>query len=109
MKRMHLAFQPSLVSLIVFGIAGALWLSGSVAAAEPPSDTKVAVAEAGGDGALFAAFVPGSAPPSLHELSFSGRLSAAGRRRASAHHERKARRRRSRSHCGKMQHLSSGS
>ena len=79
MKRLHLAFQPSLAGLIVFGIAGALWLSRSVAAAEPPAEKKVAAADASGDGALFAAFVPGSAPPSLHELPFSGRLSPAGR------------------------------
>ena len=58
MKRLHLVFQPSLAGLIVFGIAGALWLSRSVAAAEPPAEKKVAAADASGDGALFTAFVP---------------------------------------------------
>jgi hypothetical protein len=58
MKRLHLAFQPWVATLIAFGIAGALWLSGSVAAAEPPAEKKIAAAEASGDGALFTAFVP---------------------------------------------------
>jgi len=57
MKRWHIEFQPSLAALIVFGIAGALWLSRPVAA-EPPAEKKVAAAETSDDGALFTAFVP---------------------------------------------------
>jgi len=57
MKLLRLVFQPWLASLMVLGIAGALWLSRPVAAAEPPAARKVAAAAAGDDGALFTAFV----------------------------------------------------
>jgi hypothetical protein len=58
MKLLRLVFQPPLASLMVLGIAGALWLSRSVAAAEPPAGENVVAAVASDDGALFTAFVP---------------------------------------------------
>ncbi len=58
MKLLRLLFQPPLASLMVLGIAGALWLSRSVAAAEPPAGENVVAAVASDDGALFTAFVP---------------------------------------------------
>jgi hypothetical protein len=58
MKLLRLVFQPSLASLMVLGVAGALWLSRSVAAAEPPGGENVVAAVASDDGVLFTAFVP---------------------------------------------------
>ena len=58
MKLLRLVFQPSLASLMVLGIAGALWLSGSVATAGPPAEEKAVPATTSDDGALFSAFVP---------------------------------------------------
>jgi hypothetical protein len=58
MTLLRLVFQPPLASLMVLGIAGALWLSRSVAAAEPPAGENVVAAVASDDGALFTAFVP---------------------------------------------------
>lgn len=57
MRRFSIATQVSLITLVVFGIAGGLWFSGPLDAAEPPAKKDGAVA-ASGDGSLFTAFVP---------------------------------------------------
>jgi hypothetical protein len=57
MKHAFVVPRLFLASLMVAGIAGALWLSRSVAAAEPPVGGKTVLASAGDDGALFTAFV----------------------------------------------------
>ena len=57
MKRAFVITRLFLASLMVASIAGSMWLSRSVAAAEPPAAKKVGVAAAGDEGALFTAFV----------------------------------------------------
>src|SRR5258708_40344168 len=53
----HVLTRFGLASLIVAGIAGAMWFSLSIGAAEPPLP-KALPAPTGGDGALFTAVVP---------------------------------------------------
>ncbi len=57
MKRAHVLTGFGLASLIVAGIAGAMWFSLSMGAAEPPLPKALPAATAG-NGALFTAFVP---------------------------------------------------
>ena len=57
MKRAHVLTRFGLASLIVAGIAGAMWFSLSMGAAEPPLPKALPGATAG-NGALFTAFVP---------------------------------------------------
>jgi len=57
MKQDRVVTHFCLASLIVTVIAGVLWFSHSVAAAEPPASKAVSAAAAG-DGSLFTAFVP---------------------------------------------------
>ena len=59
MKRLPAPTKPFVTSLTaILAVSGALWLSHSTAAAEPPAKNGNVAAAAGDNGALFTAFVP---------------------------------------------------